>query len=252
MNNKYKKILCLFLYILISIFLVYLIKPNYFVSILIVLGPPSLINFIWLKKSRFKILCFSLIATILFAIPLELMCRLKDAWDVTSIFPRLFYYIPIENILFAFFNIFWVLSFYEYFIDRDSNKKISKNFKFLILLFVFFSILVFSLFFYNKNLVGLDYYLMAIPVLIIPALIIFFKYPKLLKKTILTTIFFALIFFVYEIVSMKLGHWWWPGDYLYDFNIFGMRFPIDDVLIWYLLSTPVLIGGYEFFVDDHN
>lgn len=30
------------------------------------------------------------------------------------------------------------------------------------------------------------------------------------------------------------------------------KFPIDDVIIWYFLSTPVLIGGYEYFANGYG
>lgn len=249
-QNKIKKILFLFFYILISGGFVYLFKPCYFISIILVLVPPSIINFFWLKKSRFKILIFSLAGAILFAPPIELMTRLVDAWDVASIFPRPFSYIPLENMLFAFLNIFWALCFYEYFIDHDKSKRISKNFKKLIALYILFAAIVYSLFFYQKNLIGTHYWLMSVPILIVPCLLIFIRHPKLLKKIIIPTIFFALVFLIYEIISMSLGHWWWPGSYLYTFNINGMVFPLDDVIIWYFLSTPTLIAGYEIFADD--
>jgi hypothetical protein len=91
---------------------------------------------------------------------------------------------------------------------------------------------------------------MSVPILIIPSLLIFYHKPKLIKKTILPTIFFALVFFVYELTSLLIGSWWWPGEYLWPITIFGHIFPLDDVIIWYFLSTPTLIGGYEIFMDD--
>src|SRR5680860_1431326 len=119
--NKLKKRRLLYLgfYIIFSCIAVYFFKPVYLVSITIVLVPPALLNFFWLKKSRLKIIGFSLLTTILFAPPVEIMARVANAWDVQSILPRLFGIAPIENIIFAFLNFFWVLSFYEYFIDKD-------------------------------------------------------------------------------------------------------------------------------------
>lgn len=244
------KALLLFLYILWAVVVVYFLQPPYIVSILFVLAPPSLVNFLWLKKSRFKILIFSFTSAILFAPPIELMSRLVNAWDVASLFPRPFGYIPLENMVFAFFNFFWVLSFYEYFIDRDITKQIAKRFKVLMLFYLFFAALIFSLFFYNQKIVGVNYHIMSAGILFVPSLIIFSRYPKILKKTIFPTLFFAAIFFIYEMVSMSIGHWWWPGRYLHTFNINGMIFPLDDVIAWYLLSTPTLLGSYEVFADD--
>jgi len=247
---KKKRLIYLFVYFWLACLAVFIFRPYYLYSILIVLVPPSIANFIWLKNSRTKVLLFSLLAVILFAPPIELATRLANVWDVQSIFGRPFGLVPLENMLFAFLNFFWVLCFYEYFVDKDKNKKISKNIKYIIGLFIVLSAFVYGLYYFNKNLITANYFLMSVPVLIIPSILIFYKNPKLLKKTILPTLFFAVVFFIYEVISLQIGSWWWPGQYFYSFNLFGKIFPLDDVIIWYFLSTPTLIGGYEFFADD--
>jgi hypothetical protein len=158
--------------------------------------------------------------------------------------------VPLENILFAFLNFFWVLTFYEYFVDRAKKDKISPKFKYLIDLFVFFAALVFILYFISPALLQTNYFGAALIILVIPAVLIFWKNLHLLKKSILPTMFFAIVFFVYELVSLYIGSWWWPGEYYLPVHVFGKVFPIDDVIIWYILSTPALIGGYEYFMDD--
>lgn len=249
-KQKKKKILFMASYVLIACIFVYLLKPVYLVSIFIVLVPPSIANFLWLKESRFKIFIFSLLTTILFAPPVEIMARLANSWDVQSILPRLFGIAPLENMLFAFINFFWVLSFYQYFIEeKEENRKISRRFIYLIALYVLLSAIVYTLLFISPDIISLDYHLIALLILIVPGIIIFYKRFSLLKKTWLPTLFFAYVFFVYEFVAMLIGNWWWPGDYLFTINFFGQVFPLDDVVIWYFLSTPVLIGGYKFFVD---
>ncbi|MDI3496398.1 MAG: hypothetical protein PWQ35_419 [Patescibacteria group bacterium] len=249
---KKKRLIFLASYILLACLFVYLIKPVYLFSIIIVLVPPTVLNFIWLKKSKTKIFIFSLLTTLLFAPPVEVVARMANAWDVQSILPRLLGIAPLENILFAFLNFFWVLSFYEYFVDRDKEEKISKNFKWIIALYLVLLVIVTLLFFLAPELVGLNYHTLSIIILLIPGALIFYKKPSLLYKTIIPTLFFAFVFFVYEIVSLFIGSWWWPGSYLFPLNLGGNIFPLDDVIIWYFLSTPVLIGGYEFFVDDNK
>ncbi len=250
MKKRKLRMFGLLIYVLIACLVIYITKPVYLLSIIVVLVPPSIANFLWLKKSRKKILVFSLVSTFLFAFAIELSSRLANTWDVQSTLPRLLGIIPLENILFAFLNIFWVLSFYEYFVDRDTTIKISKRFKYLIILFSTFSFIIFSLYVYNPKAIEMNYFMMAIIVLIIPSIAIFGRKPMLLKKTIVPTLFFAIVFFIYEVVSLKIGSWWWPGTYLDTFIIFGKVFPLDDIIIWYFLSTITLIGGYEFFADD--
>lgn len=250
MSLKFKRIFLLFVYVLLACTVVYILKPVYLVSVLLVLVPPALVNFWWLKKSRVKVFLFCLIALALFAPPVELAARLTDAWDVQSVLPRLFGIAPLENLLFAFLNFFWVLSFYEYFVDKDTGAKISRRLKILTGLFVVLSTVTYSLFFYQPNFIALNYHALAVVTLLIPGLIIFVHRPRLLRKTLIPILFFAVVFFVYEYVALAVGNWWWPGDYLFPITLAGKVFPLDDVIIWYFLSTPVLIGGYEFFADD--
>jgi len=250
LNKNQAQGLLLFFYVLAACFFVYYFRPIYLASILIVLAPPALINFFWLKKTKNKVLIFSLLSAPLFALPLELASRLANSWDVQSILPRFLEIAPLENLLFAFLNFFWGISFYEYFINHERNKQISQRFKYLIILFIIFSVIIYSLYFLNPALISLDYYLVAIIVLLIPLTTFLIRKPKLIKKVVWPTLFFALIFFVYETVSLQIGSWWWPGNYLWPVNYLGHVFPIDDVVIWYLLSTPALIAGYDFFVDN--
>ncbi|MEK7634947.1 MAG: hypothetical protein AAB446_00745 [Patescibacteria group bacterium] len=245
-----KKILLLLGYVLVAGLFVFIFKPTYLISIILVLVPPALTNWLWLKKSKLKILIFSLTTAIIIAPAIELCARLADVWDVQSVIIRPFGLIPIENMIFAFLNFLWVLSFYEYFVDKDSSKKISPRLKLLTAIYIFGAATIYTIFFINKDLVTLNYFSISIPLLFIPAIIIFWNKPALMKKVILPTLFFALIFFYYEIISLIVGSWWWPGEYLFKTYIFGKVFPLDDVIIWYFLSTPVLIGGYEFFTDD--
>jgi hypothetical protein len=91
---------------------------------------------------------------------------------------------------------------------------------------------------------------LSLIILLIPGVLIFSLKPFLLKKVWLSTVFFSVVFFVYELVSLLIGSWWWPGSYLLPVNLAGHIFPLDDVLIWYFLSTPVLIGGYEVFIKE--
>ena len=153
--------------------------------------------------------------------------------------------------LFAFFNFMWVFSFYEYFVDRDYHKKISHKFKLLTTIYVLVATIIYAIFFVDKDLVTLNYFSIAIPLLVIPAILIFWHKPFLIKKVIFCRLCFSPLYFSnYEIISLIVGSWWWPGEYIFKTTIFGKIFPIDDVIIWYFLSTPVLIGGYEFFADN--
>lgn len=246
---KRKRLLSLIFYVIFANLIIYFWQPSYFASLLFVYFPPMLANFYWLKGSRTEVLVFSLATLLLFAPPIELLARSADAWDVASIFPRILGTMPLENLVYAFINFFWILCFYEYFIDKDLPAKIPRKFRILMILYLLLFISIFSLFLIDDSLAAVNYWVLGVGIMI-PALAIFARKPKLLKKTLIPTLFFMFAFFINEVVSMEVGYWWWPGEYLWAVNLLGNVFPIDDVIIWYVLSTPALIGGYEFFMDD--
>ena len=234
-------------YVLAACLGVFFLRPTYLLSIIIVLVPPAFVTWFWLKSARRKILLFSLVTTALFAPPVELASRAANAWDVQSVLPRPFGLVPLENMLFAFLNFFWVLSFFAYFMGRDEGSPFPPRSRYLIGLYLTFDILIFGLFAFKPAFIALDYAVAAVPILIIPSLLVYWRRFGLLRLTLLPTAFFASVFFAYETVSLCIGSWWWPGHYLWPSRLCGAVFPIDDAVIWYFLSTPALIGGYEYF-----
>ncbi|MEI8361452.1 MAG: hypothetical protein WCG01_04955 [bacterium] len=250
--KKISNIAILLTYTMVSIFCVYLIKPHYFYSILLVLMPPMLLTFSWHKKHDVvEILSFSLITTLFFAVPIELIARLNNIWDVDSIFYRPFNLLPLENLLFAFINFAWVIAFDQYLFTsiKHPRQLMNKRLSFLFGLYLTLFIMTFSLFIYEPSVLNFSYFTLSLPILIFPLVFFIFKKPKLLAQSLHSTIFFAIILFVYEAVSLKTGSWWWPAkNYLFSTHLFGQIFPLDDVLIWYLISTPVLVTSYRYFV----
>jgi hypothetical protein len=246
-SNKQKVLLFLLIYWLAALLSLFLWRPNYLFSIFIVLALPTLAVWLSLKNSRGRVFVFALFSLLLFAPPLELMARLANAWDVASVLPRLWGLAPIENLFFAWFNFWLGLSLYEFFNPEKSKGKMSKRFYWLIGLYVGFFITVAILFKINPAWVTFDYYKVAILAVLIPLTFFVWWWPALLKKSFKTTLILGTVFFVYEIIALQFGYWWWPGKYLWPIMIEGKIFPIDDVIFWYILSTPALIGGYEFF-----
>lgn len=251
-QNLRHKLYILIFYNLLANIIIYFIKPVYLWSLIIVVMIPSLLTILWLKHNRKKILYFSLLSTVLFAPPAELMARLANAWDVQSIFPRLLGYIPVENILFAFLNFFWVLAFYELFVAKSGVRRLSKKFFWLFLLYTALNLIVYPIYFINPNYISVPYFLLAVPMLIIPFIVFIKLNPLSYDKLVMPTIFFAYVFFTFEIVALQIGNWWWAGNYLLPITLFGKIFPLDDIIIWYFLSTPTLILGYEYFSYDQE
>ncbi len=242
----------LLVYVLLACGLVWLLRPTYLLSLLLIFYIPALITLCWLKHNQGKVLLFSFLALLFFAPPVELLARAANAWQVQTLFPQLLGLIPLENMLFAFVNFFWALSLYEYFTANDQPFKISRRIWVLLALYLALDLATFAWFFLGANFTGLDYHLLALPILVVPFVLLFYRRPKLFFATLKSTGFVFVALLVYEAIAVILGHWWWPGHYLWPINWFGHTLPLDDVVIWYLLSTPVLVGGYEYFFKGYS
>lgn len=249
---KWQRLVLLTTLFLLGLGVSYFGRLTYWQSLLAVYALPVILNFLWLQRARLKVLVFSLATTIIFAVPVELLSRLADSWDVASSFPRLFGIVPIENLVYAFLNFLWVLSFYEYFFDHDTGRRFSSRAKYLLGLYVVLFVIAMTIFLFLSQQIIFHYWLIALMIIFIPLLLLSFLTDFKWRSFIVPTIFFAFIFFSHEIISLRLGYWWWPGEYLWPITLFGQTFPIDDVIIWHLASTPALLSGYKYFIDTKN
>ncbi len=247
-KEKLKHFLVLIILFVIGILLVLLIQPTYIESIILVYFPSTIYTLGLLRKSKRKILLFAL-ASILFILPVELLARMTNSWDVSSIFPRLLGIAPLENIVYALVNLIYPLAFYEYFFDNDRNRNISSRWKILVTAYLILFISTFSLYFIAPDIIQFDYWMIGLAIFIPVFILLFTQKAHILKRLVIPAVFFALMFGIHEIVSMSLGHWWWPGSYLLPLEIFGHIYPVDDLVIWLLFSVIGVISGYEALWD---
>lgn len=247
-KNKVKDLVVLSLLFLVGVLFVLIIKPGYLLNILIVYIPGLVYTLSKLKKSAQKILIFG-VTSLLFIIPVEILARLTNSWDVASDFPRILGIAPVENVVYGLVNIFYPLAFYEYFFDNDRNRAVSSRFKMLIALYFILFCLTFLGFYINPNILKFDYWFLGLCILL-PVFILLIKYkPHIIKRLIVPAIFFGLMYLIHESVSMYLGHWWWPGNYLLPINVAGFIYPLEDLVIWIVFSNMAVISGYEVMWD---
>ena len=179
-KKKIPNLLILLALFTLGIITVLITRPSYFVNILIVYLPGMVYAFTLLKKSGRKILLFGL-CSIIFIIPVEVLARLTNSWDVASIFPRVLGIAPVENIVYGLVNIIYPLLFYEYFYDEDRNRAISKRWKVLMLLYTTLFGITFSLFFINQEVLKLNYWIIGI-VILVPVFTMLMIYKKHILK----------------------------------------------------------------------
>lgn len=89
--------------------------------------------------------------------------------------------------------------------------------------------------------------------MVIPILLQMFNYPKVFSKFALTAAYFFVFTFMYEIAGLRLGWWAFPGtEFIGWVHIFGVSFPLEEFVFWFMLTAFAALSYYEFFEDDEK
>lgn len=186
---------------------------------------------------------------------LDMLIIANKGWYVPSnqlFIPwRFFGLVPLEEILWFGFFFLFVVTFYEYYIERDRDKVLSKNFKWFILLLLATSLLVLILsltsWFYSIEYI----YLITCSIYMIPPVVYaFIKRPEFIKKFFLVTVPFFFINLIHEITAIRAGQWIFPGEYIGEVVLFGFSFPFEEFFFYIAIGAATGLAYYEIFVDD--
>jgi len=228
------------------------IEANLITSILLFLGVPSL--FLSYKKKEVvgRVALFSS-----FSIPLAIIADYlvvsDQLWFVPkTVFPfRILGITPLENIIFLFLMVFFVTMFYENFFDKKiKHSLIDKRMKFLVVTLLILSVLFFTLLYIRPELllISYAYFWIGLVIILIPIVLFLYHFPSFLLSYIKTTAYFFGLFFVFELVGLKLNQWTFPGtNFIGWVEIFGFRFPLEEVIFWFGLLAAVILSYYYFF-----
>lgn len=206
------------------------------------------------KKFWKKIILSTIIFGGLFGFFFEFIQELNGSYHVvSSVLPKIFNIIPIDNILGHMMMTFLTLVFYEHFIDRKKSSHLSKNIFFALLpaLSVIFLSLV--IFFIKPDLliISYSYFYMGIAA-IIPPIFLGFSKPIFIKDMAVTAIYFFFLYFFVEIFAVKFGWWIYPGNsYVGQIYIFGITYPFEELFFWMMFYAASLVSYYELFVDNN-
>ncbi len=178
---------------LISVLISFIFNPNFFTSILLFLGAPSIYISFRAPKYIIKSFVFSMLAGIPLMIILEYFGGISSTW--------------------AFFNIYAVVIFYEYIFDNHSrvhiwNRKMWTLMKYILVWVVIF---VITLVFSSRPIVIPYFYLLfGLIILIFPIMMTWLYYPKNLTKIILSLmriLIGAVKYLIFTISSLGKSNW---------------------------------------------
>ena len=163
----------------------------------------------------------------------------------------------IDNTLWYMGLIFYIITFYEYFLDTEKTKKLPKKFPYLALFPIIISL---ALIFFRTifpdilSSVRYPYLLLPIPFIITPIILLYVYGRKnilgLLKKFFIISTFFFIVNLIHEIVALRQNQWTFPGEYIGVIHFAGVVMPFEELFMYVTIFAPVILMYYEIFVDD--
>jgi len=234
---------------------------------ILAITPPLLLAILWFllpsgylmarRRKNIRKISFAAFIIGLLAFSLDIILLHNHAWEpyASSFIFRIFG-VPPEEILWFFFHIFFILVFYEHFIDDGDlgtfgiTRRIKPLVVFSIGAFIVTLLAVYKLPYatripYAYAIIG---GLAMTPILLYCAIGRFL----FLKKLAPLAAFFFFFALIMEIRAVQYGLWSFSDarNYFGLITIFGATFPIEEIIFWMALAPSVAIAYYELFADD--
>lgn len=185
----------------------------------------------------------------------DIIASFNNAWNEYSqnlVFNfRIFGFLPVDEPIWFFLFALFIIVFYEHFFEREHKGDVSKYFKSALIPTLTALIIINLVFIFAPSIFLVKYaYFVFASLGLIPVIYMLVKYPLLFIKFLKTATFFFVLCLIYEITALKLGQWYFPGQYVGYVMIGGVIFPFEELFFWMTISTFSVLSMYEGFVDD--
>ena len=253
--NLIDKIIILLLPILAAI-ISFIFHVNAFWSVLLFFVVPSIYLSFRSPKQIKRILTFSAFASVPVIIMVDYIAHVSRQWLIphSVLHFRMFGLVTIEVIIWALFNFYFVIIFYKHFLDRAYFKKLlpSRMLNMLILIVsLMIAFIVTYIFAPEKLNIPYFYLWFGLIIILIPIVIEFSQYPKVISKFFITACYFFYVSFLYEVTALKLDWWLFPNStFIGQVNIFGVNFPFEEMFFWLILFSMACLTAFERFDES--
>ena len=244
--------------LLASIPFILLLKLNFLTTTFILFGAPAIYLTFRKRKSTKRIIAGSILFGIMFGFFLDFLAEYNNAWAWPNVdglvFPhKLFGLVPLDVIFWYFLWIFLILTFYEHFFENRERDVISHHFPRMFILSVISILTLIIIFLTKAELLQINYAYLFLGTLTLPPFVwIIYRRQNIIVKMILANIYYAILFFVFEILALRLNQWSFPGQYLIKIGAFGVYPPVEEIFFWIILRGGIIIAYYEHWVDDEK
>lgn len=244
-------ILLLTLFPIIAVILSLVFKLNFLISTLLFFGLPSIYLSFRTSKGILRALIFSLFFGLIPGLVIGHIGVLDKDWYTTTIFPfRIFGTLSVEEIIWIFLLVYFIVIFYEHFIDKGRHRVVDGYFKILGIALSVIFIIFFVLILVKSSLLQIKYVYMRTGLSVIPVIILVLKHPHFFFKLLKISPYFIAVSLINLLTGVELGHWYYPGNnFIGMASVFNYKIPYEEFLLFVLLFSTVVIGYFEFFDD---
>lgn len=252
--HKKREYVFLVAFPLVAALLSFLLPANLFLGLIFFHGVPVL----WLSyqcpKKVPKVFFFTILFTLPFALIVESIAVMDDAWWLTTIFSwKALDIVSVEAIFWSFIAFFHITIFYEYFIDGRRVGQVNKRIKVLSTILFACLALFLTVFFLNPLSLRIPFAYLWLGTVIglFPTLCFLSFHKKLLHKFTLAAAYFFYVNFTFEITALSQGWWGFGGTHFIGWvSISGLGFPLEEFIFYFIVATFAVLAYYEYFVDD--
>ncbi|MCA9352128.1 hypothetical protein KC866_01940 [Patescibacteria group bacterium] len=242
--------------ILLSSAVILLFDVNFLFATLLYFGLPSAFLIYKKPSNLLKAFLSAVVFGGLWSFSFDFLAEFNNAWNWDSntdlVFSsHLFGVVSLDIMVWYILWIFLIVSYYEYFVEYDFSKQISKHIQLTLITGVVVAVILVSLHKFYPQILKINYvYLWLGLAALVAYLLLMIKKPTLFKKSMKVIPFFSFLYITFEIVALEKNLWSFPGEYIGVISILGHAFPVEEFIFWIIFSSAIATAFHEYGVDN--
>lgn len=235
------------------------IDVSLLLEVLLFFGLPPLYLFIRNPSIVKRTLVFSLIPWWPLTIIWEYLAYVDQAWFVPGDIRFFRGSLPLEDIpwgiLFLVYGVaVWLHFFRE---ERSETPLFPPKYTFLIAL-LYIPLIIFMLLYYFKpEILYVPYFFAWMGLLcgVLPITLYLIQKPSIafVKKLLGMSAYFFVAFSLMDYTAITNNQWYFPGEhFLGIIDFFGHSLPLEEIVVFWILSMPALASSFEYFNSETN
>jgi hypothetical protein len=242
-------------YILLCLVGVMLVQVNYLTAILLWFGVPGF----YLAWRYPGFVAKAAIFSVLVGLPVGLVGQYMASRDSVryvsdSVLKILEKKVSIEDVLLCVLLAFLLVMWWEIIVDRSIVKnRVTWRIKYLLGVVTAIWVGFWAAYKWGQEMLAVPFFYLwcGLLILLLPIAWLWKNRPKMIRKLVVMTAYFWVMLCGVEMAGLTLGYWVFAGqNYLWVWDFFGHRLPIEEVAFFCALAPMGIIAWYEIFVDD--